>query len=262
MRPVLAALCLLLLCLSSALAKDNEPLTVLAAASLSDALTDIQQAWQARTGSHIRLSLAASSTLARQIEAGAPADIFISASSLWVDYLDNKKLIKPGTRCALLGNRLVLIAPTHSPIWLDDSDVLPDLVPLLGKSGRLSIGDPQHVPAGIYAREALIESGQWQKLEHRLAPADHVRAALALVARGETPLGIVYETDARAVDSVRILSRISQDLHSPIRYDAAIVDGTSRDDAMDFLAFMGSVEGKSLFRAYGFRSVMGTGSPC
>jgi molybdate transport system substrate-binding protein len=226
-----------------------DPLTVFAAASLKDALDDVALAWKAKGGGPVVTSYASSSTLAKQIEQGAPADIFISADTQWMDYLAAKSLVTDMR--ILLGNQLVLIANTT------DQSIAVALRPgvdLAGKlgSGRLALGDPSNVPAGLYAREALQNLGAWDAVQSKLAPAPDVRAALKLVSRGETPLGIVYQTDAQADPTVRIVSYFPEDSHSPIRYPAAQVKASHNPDDAKFLDFLKSRAAAAIFTRYGF----------
>lgn len=225
--------------------------TVFAAASTTDAVTEIGQILTARTGHTLRPSFASSSTLAKQVEQGAPAQVFISANEKWADYLEERKLLVPGSRTSLLGNSLVLVAPRDS-----DTPGLRiahgfDLVAAL-KGGRLAMGDPDHVPAGLYGREALTNLGVWAVLEPRLARMNDVRSALALVERGEAPFGIVYATDAAAAPGVKVVGTFPADSHKPITYPVALVAGTQTQAARDFLALMQSPEGRAVFRKHGF----------
>lgn len=262
MRYIFLACFMVLLFPSMSDAGEKEPLTVLAAASLFDAMMDMQSAWFVKTGTEIRLSLAASSGLARQIEAGAPADLFISANVMWMDYLEKRGHVRPQTRCTLLSNRLVLIAPADGVQGAFTGDDLPDIVARLGAKGRLALGDPQHVPAGLYAREALLTAGQWHSLKNRLAPADNVRAALALVMRKEAALGIVYETDVQDMAGVHIVGRIPARLHRLIRYDMAVITNSRHRQTDDFMAFMLSDEGRAIFRRFGFQIFSQPGVSC
>lgn len=211
--------------------------TVFAASSLTDALTAVGAAYRRQTGGDLRFSFAASSTLARQIEAGAPADVVLSADTLWMDYLEARGLIDPQSRTTALGNVLVLVAPAddRADAKPGDTAVLDpataDWSTLLPEGARLAVGDPDHVPAGRYARQALEHLGLWDALASRLARADNVRAALALVARGEAPLGIVYATDAAITDAVRVIGRFPPDSHAPIAYPIAVVAGTDQPEA-------------------------------
>jgi molybdate transport system substrate-binding protein len=229
---------------------------VFAAASLQESLTAAADAW-ARQG-HPRpvLSFAASSALARQIEAGAPADLFLSADEAWMDALAAKGLLRGATRVSLLGNRLVLIAPRSSPMRSSATRlVIAPGFPLgqaLGRDGRLAVADPAAVPAGKYAKAALTSLGVWPSVAARLAPAENVRAALAFVERGEAPLGIVYETDARASGKVRVVGRFPPGSHPPIAYPLATLRASRHPDAEAFRRFLASPAGRAIFRRYGF----------
>lgn len=221
-----------------------------AAASLGDAIAAVNAAWKQRGGRTV-VSLASSSTLARQIENGAPAQVFISADLEWMDYVATRGLLESGTRRNLLGNRLVLIAPAGSRVQVS---IPPGsgLADALGANGRLALGDPRHVPAGKYAKAALTALGTWDTIAPRIAAAENVRAALALVARGEAPLGIVYETDARAEPGVRIVATFPEDLHPKIVYPAALIKGAG-PAAAAYLTFLASAEAQALFMRHGFR---------
>lgn len=230
-------------------------LHVSAAASLTDAL---DEAIEAYVGQHQDVTIvpiyASSSTLARQIASGAPSELFISANLEWMDWLEEQG-IAVQQRADLLQNRLALIAPAAS----DAADFTPgedgNLESLLGANDRLSVGDPDHVPAGIYARQALEALGEWQALEPRLARASDVRGALALVERGETPAGIVYQTDAEASEGVRTLGLFPLDSHDPVVYPVALIDAEGNDDAAAFRAWLESEEALDIFAAHGFSSV-------
>lgn len=232
-----------------ALAQDT-PLTLFAAASLQDGLRALDPLWRQRGGRALRLSFAASSALARQIEQGAPADLFASADEAWMDYLAQRGLIRPETREDLLGNALVLVTPADRPVQVDLAKGV-DLLALLGPEGRLATGDPAHVPAGRYAQQVLTWLGLWDRLAPRLARADNVRAALLLVERGEAPLGIVYTTDAAASRRVRIAGTFPPESHSPITYPFAL---TRRADpaAHDLLRFLAGPEAAPVWRDLGF----------
>jgi len=230
----------------------DKPVTVFAAASVTDALEAVADAYAEEGGAAPRFSFAASSTLARQIEAGAPADIIVSANPTWMDYLAERRLIDPESRADLIGNSLVLIAPPGAapgPVPLDRPTPILDR---LGDAGRLALGDTAHVPAGIYARQALEALGLWRTLEPRLALADHVRAALALVARGEAPLGIVYATDAAIVPAVRVVGRFPGDSDSPIVYPAAIVTDRGTPEVRRFFDFVRGPKALAIFERFGF----------
>lgn len=225
------------------------PLTVFAAASLTNVLQDIGAAWVAGGAAPPRFSFAASSVLARQIEAGAKADVFFSADQEWMDYLAGRGLIRGDTRRDVLSNRLVLVAPAGSTVELKIAPGFP-LVATLGK-GRIATGDPDYVPAGKYARSALMTLGVWGDVADRLVRAENARVALAFVARGEAPLGIVYATDAKADAKVRVVDTFPADTHLPITYPiAAIKDSGADADA--FLRFIASPQAVELFRRAGF----------
>jgi len=232
-----------------ALAEDKV-LTVFAAASMKNALDDIDTAFTARTGIKVNASYAASSTLARQIEQGAPADIFMSADTDWMDYAAGKKDINEATRINLLGNSIVLIAPKDSKIGNVTIGPGFDLATLAG-DGRIATGDVKAVPVGKYAKAALEKLGAWAAVEPKFAMADSVRAALTLVARGEAVLGIVYSTDARVEPGVKIIGTFPPDSHPPIIYPVAAT-ATAKAEANDYLAFLRSQAAKAVFEKYGF----------
>jgi molybdate transport system substrate-binding protein len=234
---------------SPALAQDKS-LTVFAAASMKNALDDISAAYTARTGVRVVASYAASSVLAKQIEQGAPADIFASADTDWMDYAIGKKTINEPTRVNLLGNSLVLIAAKDSR--LDKVAIGPgfDLSKLAG-DGRIATGDVRSVPVGKYAKTALEKLGAWQAAEPKFAMAESVRAALALVARGEAPLGIVYSTDAKIEPGVKIVGTFPADSHPAIIYPVAAT-ATAKPEAAAYLAFLRSSAAKTIFEKYGF----------
>jgi molybdate transport system substrate-binding protein len=213
-----------------------KPALVFAAASLKNALDEIARQYEKETGKKVTISYGASSALAKQIEAAAPADLFISADLDWMDYLQTRHLIKIDTRGNMLGNRLVLVAPKDSDASIKIGPGLP-LVELLG-GGRLAMADPKAVPAGKYGRAALESLGVWQAVEPRVASAANVRAALALVSRGEAPLGIVYQTDAAADPKVKIVGTFPEDTHPPIIYSAALTGTSTNGDAAAFLGYM------------------------
>lgn len=227
-----------------------EALTVFAAASLSDVMKELVQGYQANTGRVVRLSLASSSTLARQIENGARADLFLSADEEWMAYLDQRRLIATDTWTRPIGNRLVMIAPADraEPLTLSAGF---DLAGRLD-GGRLAIADPAHVPAGRYARQALEHLGLWHIAEAHLARADNVRAALALVERGEAPLGIVYATDARTAKSARVVAEFPAGSHRPIRYSFAAVAGRDGVATRELLVFLTDESARALYAAHGF----------
>ena len=252
---LLAGLCLLgFASAAAAQASDAQgsdaPVTIFAAASTTDAVNELAEVYAAKTGGALRPVLASSSTLARQIAQGAPADLFLSASIAWMDYLDEQQLLTPESRMPLLSNRLVLIAPADSPLRLRLSPELP-LRALLG-DGRLAVGDPAHVPAGIYAREALQALSLWEQVADRLAPAANVRAALALVDRGEVSAGVVYETDAAISARVRIVDAFPDEAVPPITYPLAIVAGHDRPAVRAVYDFLKSDEAAAAFARHGF----------
>ena len=221
-----------------------------AAASMKNALDDIDAAYAAKTGAKVVASYAASSTLAKQIEQGAPADIFLSADTDWMDYATGKKNINETTRVNLLGNSIVLIAPKDSKIGNVTIGQGFDLAKLAG-DGKIATGDVKAVPVGKYARAALERLGAWQAAEPKFAMAESVRAALTLVARGEAALGIVYATDAKIEPGVKIIGTFPADSHPPIIYPVAATT-TAKSEASDYLAFMRSSAAKTVFEKYGF----------
>jgi molybdate transport system substrate-binding protein len=230
--------------------RSAERVTVFAAASLKDALDEIAREYQREPGVKVVASLAASSALARQIENGAPADVFISADREWMDYLAVRKLIDPATRFDLLSNRLVLIAPKESRIEVELRPGFP-LAQLLGGE-RLAIANPEYVPAGRYARAALQSLKVWDSVQDRLARADNVRVALAFVSRGEAPLGIVYLSDALAEPKVRIVGEFPPDSHPPIIYPVAVVSSSRNSAALDFARYLRSEKARKIFERHGF----------
>lgn len=223
---------------------------VLAAASLQEALTEAADAWAAKHHARPVISFAGSSALARQIEAGAPADLFISADEEWMDYLARKGLIRPNSRATLLSNQLVLIAPVGSNTTLTIRRGFP-LARALG-SGRLAMADPDSVPAGKYGKAALSHLAVWPLLASKVARAENVRAALALVERGEAPYGVVYATDARASSRVRVVGIFPASSHPAIAYPIAALRGSTNPAAETFRRFLVSREGKAIFARHGF----------
>ena len=227
----------------------QQPVTIFAAASLTDALRALGQQWAARGNPAPRFNFAASSALARQIEQGAPADLFMSADEAWADHLQQRDLLAAGTRSSPLGNSLVLVGQGH-PVTLGRGT---DILALLGPNGRLSTGDPAHVPVGRYAEAALRWMGQWDAVRPRLAPADNVRAALLLVERGEAPLGIVYATDAALTPGLRVLGTFPAESHAPITYPFALTrraEGNAQARAL--LAFLTGAEAAPTWQRFGF----------
>jgi len=241
---------LVLLLLAPCLALAQTSLTVFAAASLTDALQEIAERYEAEGHGRIVASFASSSDLARQIEHGAPADLFISADELWADYLDQRGLLDKTSRIALLRNRLVLIASAGNSANLVIAPHFPLAAALGGE--RLAIGDPDHVPAGIYAKAALKSLGVWDELEPRLARAASVRAALLFVERGECPFGIVYRSDALADPKLRQLGLFAEDSHPPIIYPAALIAGRKSAEGLAFLHYLQSPDAAAIFRRLGF----------
>ena len=235
---------------AAAVRAETRPILVFAAASLKNALDAISEGWKRDTEKSVTVSYAASSTLAKQIENGAPADLFISADPDWMDYLQHRKLIKPESRSDLLGNSLVLIAPANSAVKLTIAPGFP-LAAALG-DGRLAMADPAAVPAGLYGKAALEKLGVWSSLASRIAAAENVRAALLLVARGEAPLGIVYRTDAAIEPGVRIVDTFPPDTHPPIVYPIALTASSDNPDAPSLLVFLRGAAARAQFRKAGF----------
>ncbi len=224
---------------------------VFAAASLKNVLDEVGTHWQRESrGTVPAISYGASSALARQIEQGAPAELFVSADLEWMDYLQQRDLIRNETRRNLLGNRLVLVAPEDSTVKLRIAEDFP-LRAALGADGRLAVAAAE-VPAGRYARAALGSLGVLASVESRLASAENVRAALTLVARGETPLGIVYGTDARAEPAVRVVGTFPEGSHPEIVYPVALTRASTSADAKVFLAFLSSASARGIFEKQGF----------
>ncbi len=233
-------------------ARAQDAVTVFAAASLTDAMRALGTAWQARGNPAPRLSFAASSTLARQIEQGAPADLFMSADEPWADYLQDRHLLVNATRSSPIGNALVLIAPADAPRAMTLTRGT-DLVALLGPRGRIATGDPAHVPVGRYAQAALTWMGQWDVLSPRLARADNVRSALLLVERGEAPFGIVYATDAAASHGVRVVGTFPAESHPAITYPFALTRRAEVNaQARALLAFLAGPEALPIWQRFGF----------
>jgi molybdate transport system substrate-binding protein len=230
-------------------AVDKPAIVIFAAASLTNVLQDLGDAFTKQTSVPIKFSFAASSALARQIESGAPADVFFSADLDWMDYLQKRNLIQPASRRDILGNRLVLIAPSDSTIELKIKPHFP-LATALGNK-RLATGDPDAVPVGRYAQAALTSLGVWDAVADRLIRADSVRSALAFVDRGEAPLGIVYETDAMIDKHVRVVDVFPATSHAPIVYPVALTM-SAKADAAKFVAYITSPAADVTFKAYGF----------
>lgn len=236
--------------LSPAVAEDKT-ITVFAAASMKNALDEIDAAYTARTGVKFSVSYAASSVLAKQIEQGAPADVFVSADTDWMDYAISKKTINEPSRVNLLGNSIVLIAPKDSRIDNVTVALGSDLARLAG-DGRIATGDVKSVPVGKYAKAALERLGAWQAAEPKFAMAESVRAALTLVARGEAALGIVYSTDAKVEPGVKVVGTFPADSHPAIIYPVAATT-TAKSETSGYLTFLRSTTSKSIFEKYGFK---------
>lgn len=241
----LAALC----GLPSAAQADD--VLVFAAASLKPVLDKIIASPEVGALGEVKASYAASSQLAKQIEAGAPAALFVSADQDWMNYVAERKLIVSGTRSDLLGNALVLVAPKDSTLKLA---IVPgfDLAGALGADGKLAIGEPNSVPAGKYAKAALTKLGVWDKIATRVVSADNVRAALNFVARGEAPLGVVYRSDAVSEPAVRVVATFPDDTHAPIVYPAALISGHDSPAAHKLLDLLRAPEQQAILRGYGF----------
>jgi molybdate transport system substrate-binding protein len=241
---------LVALALVAPAAAQEKRITVFAAASMKNALDDVNAAFSRQTGVGVVTSYAASSALVKQIAQGAPADVFVSADLEWMDYATQQKLVKSGTRVNLLGNRLVLIAPKHSRIGEVTIGEGFDLAKLAGDS-RIVTGDVRAVPAGKYAKAALEKLGAWAAVQKKIAMTENVRVALTLVARGEAALGIVYKTDAKVEPNVKIVGRFPDDSHPPIVYPAALTV-SANPEAAQYLAFLRSGDAQKIFESYGF----------
>lgn len=231
-------------------AAQGDAVVIFAAASLKNALDGVNAQWQRETGRKAVIAYAASSALARQIEQGAPADLFIAADTDWMDYARQRNLIRTETRANLLGNRIVLIAPKDSKTELRIAPGF-DLAGLLG-TGRLAMADVSAVPAGKYGKAALEALGVWASVRDRVAQSENVRAALLLVSRGEAPLGIVYRTDAAADSAVKIVDVFPESTHPAIVYPVALTAGSRHPDAAAFLAYLKSARARPLFETQGF----------
>jgi len=229
-----------------------QELTVMAAASLTDSMRDISEAWTKAGHKPLRMSFGASSTLARQIEQGAPANLFASADEQWMDYLAKRDLIAPDTRKSLLGNDVVLVVPANKPQHVVIAPGF-DLRGMLGPDGRLAVGDPAHVPVGIYAEQALKKLGLWDAIEPRLARTEDVRAALRFVELGEAPVGIVYATDAAISDKLTVAGVFPADSHDPVTYPFAVVKTGDTPEARTLLGFLSGPEARAIFVKRGFQ---------
>ena len=251
MRRLFAAGVLVFVAAPHVLAEDaKQPdLLVFAAASLTNVLGELSPAWEKSSGVPVKLSFAASSVLARQIEAGGGADVFISADQEWMDYLQSRNLLDKSTRRNLAGNRLVLIAPADSRLELKIAPGV-RLAAALG-GGRLATGDPDNVPVGRYARAALTSLGAWDEVADRLVRADNVRGAMMFVARGEVPLGIVYTTDALVDPKVRIVDTFPETSHAPITYPGATVRA-AKPQAAAYLQFLSGAAARATWQKFGY----------
>jgi molybdate transport system substrate-binding protein len=249
-RMVRMAVAVATLLLAPLAATAQDAVTVFAAASLKNALDEINSACEADVGEKATISYAASSALAKQIEQGAPADVFISADLAWMNYLSDNDLTRKDTETKLLGNSIVLVAPADSTA---STEIAPnfDLAALLG-DGRLAMANVEAVPAGKYGKAALEKLGVWASVEGKVAQAENVRAALALVSTGEAPLGIVYKTDAAADPKVKIVGAFPADSHAPIVYPMAQLAGSKDDDTPAFLKCLQTAKAKALFEKQGF----------
>jgi molybdate transport system substrate-binding protein len=244
----LLALCLVL----APLAVRAQELTVFAAASLTDAMKDVSAQWAQAGHSPLRLSFGSSSTLARQIEQAAPANLFASADLKWMDFLADKKLIVPETRTDLLSNDVVLVVPADKPKHVTIGPGF-DILGLLGPNGRIATGDPKHVPIGIYAEQSLRKLGLWESVEPRLARTEDVRAALLLVERGEAPAGIVYATDAAASKGVMIAGTFPANSHDPVTYPFAVVKSGDTPEARALMKYLSGPQAREIFAKRGFK---------
>jgi molybdate transport system substrate-binding protein len=231
-------------------AEGSDRILVFSAGSTINAMTEVGDLFNEQGHEKCVISCSASSTLAKQIEQGAPADIFISANPKWMDYLSGRDLIEPETRFDLLGNRLVLIAPISDDTRIKITAGL-DLAGLLGNE-RMAMGDPDHVPAGIYGKQALMALGMWDDIKDRVAPMKDVRAALVMVEREETPFGIVYSTDARISKKIRIVDVFPETSHPPITYPVAIVAEKESPATKRLISFLQSSEAEAIFMKHGF----------
>lgn len=259
-RLLVCALALAFAGLPAVRAKDAQPqestatatktVVVFAAASLKNALDRIAKDWEAKEGKKATLSFAASSAFAKQIESGAPADLFISADLKWMDWVAERKLIDEGSRKTLLGNALVLIAPKDGTVDLKIEKGF-RLAEALG-DGRIAMGEPSSVPAGIYGKAALTSLGVWDEIAPKVAGAENVRVALAYVSRGETPFGIVYATDAKSDPNVKVVDTFPEDSHPPIVYPVALTATSSNPEAKAFLAFLSTADAAKVFEDEGF----------
>ncbi|MGL4858720.1 MAG: molybdate ABC transporter substrate-binding protein [Enterobacteriaceae bacterium] len=248
---IIKGILILLLSASACLANAAEKITVYAAASLTNAIEEISATYQKAHPVTIVSSFASSSTLARQIKEGAPVELFISADQRWMDYLAESNLIKADSRVTLLSNQLVLIAPRDSKLQAITLDKKTDWTALL-QNGHLAVGDPDHVPVGNYAKQALTWLGAWEQLSPKLARTNNVRAALALVEQGEAPLGIVYSSDVVVTDKVKIIATFPTQSHEPVTYPMALIAGRDNAAAQAFSQYLQGPEAAKVFNKYGF----------
>ena len=235
-----------------AVAAENNEITFFAAASATNALTEIATLYETQGKGKVVLSFASSSTLAKQIDSGAPVQLFLSANQEWMDFLTKNDRLEPGTRADILGNRLVVIVPADSSI--KDITIAPglDIAALLGADNLLAVADPAHVPVGMYAKSALEKLGLWSQVEGRIAPAKDVRAGMALVERKESPLGIVYGSDAVVSDKIRVVGTFPADSHPAIDYPVAVMKGQNSPATQAFLKFIVAPDAKAIWAKYGF----------
>ncbi|MEJ2765032.1 molybdate ABC transporter substrate-binding protein [Photobacterium sp. MCCC 1A19761] len=237
--------------LAAGSASAAEKVTVFAAASLTNAMKEVAALYEQQTGTGSTLSFASSSALARQIAQGAPADIYLSANEKWMNYVAQQEAIEPQSRKTLLTNRLVMVAPTGYPADQIEVTASWDLTAAL-QGTRLATGDPNHVPAGMYAQQSLENLGLWQQAMPLLARANNVRSALLLVERQEALLGIVYKTDALVSEKVKIVAELPASSHTPISYPAALVKGQADDAVRAYYDFLQSDQARVIFEKYGF----------
>ncbi|GGF60611.1 molybdate ABC transporter substrate-binding protein [Azorhizobium oxalatiphilum] len=232
-------------------ARAQEAVTVFAAASMTNAIQDISKAYTEKTKVPVRTSFAASSDLAKQIQSGAPANVFISADTRWMDFMEKNDLVVKDTRVEPIGNSLVVIVPSTKPTKITINSSF-DFETLLGKDGKLVTGIPESVPVGVYAKAALTKLGLWDKVRPHVVGAESVRAALALVERGEAAAGIVYATDAAVAKNVTVAGTFPADSHDPVVYPFAIVKGQDTPAAKAFFEYLLSPEAKAVYAKYGF----------
>ncbi|ADD68403.1 molybdenum ABC transporter, periplasmic molybdate-binding protein [Denitrovibrio acetiphilus DSM 12809] len=248
-------LLLLIMCTTAFMTANAEKLTIYAAASTTNAVNEIIANYEAETGNEVTSSYASSGTLAKQIDNSAPADIFISANVKWMTWLEGKGKVDKTTVAPLLANRLALIAPSKSEIKASETLDNDTAVKLLTTSGRIAIGDPAHVPAGIYAQKAMESLGVWEEVSGTVARMQNVRVALATVEKNAVPLGIVYSSDAARSKQVKIVGLFDEELHGAIRYPVAVVAGKANDTVMSFYNYLKTEKSAKIFEKYGFKAV-------